>query len=571
MLNFVKKYAKPLLTLQIGVFILILVNLGVNLAQPLIIKKVIDAYESKILSLISAAGLCSIFLALVLCEFITGSMRDILINKTRGLLQFKLRNDIYQKSLRVSNKHSSGKITSMIYQDVDAVVGLLNIAIISIVTDCILIVFTLGILFTFSWKLAIVSILIIPIYFMLFYLSRKRIYNLNMIYKEQIGQMTETLQTGIQQKFLATKFNRQKNSGAMFCREQAQTVRLSLKLYNQQSFLYNCSNFLTNVFPFLLLIFGGYLLVQGSITLGTLIAFSTYIVKLLQPVSRLTQINVAIQSALSSVHRLYYFLNDNENWKGTHEFDTLNSGISVKDVSYTYDGENVVLNSINFDVDKNNMVAIVGKSGSGKSTLLKLLTGELNPTSGVVEYSGLKVTDIRKESFYNKIAIVNQEEEVIPGTIYENIAYGCKVTSIKNVEEVARKVGLHDFICSLSKGYNTYIKPGSIELSVGQKQRIAIARALIHQAEILIFDEMTSALDAQTESIILELLKDIKKRYTIILIAHKFQNVIFADEIFVLDNGIIVEKGNHEQLMNNKGIYFELYNKQQANLMVPSY
>jgi ABC-type multidrug transport system fused ATPase/permease subunit len=567
MFNFVRKYVKPLLKVQIGVFILILINLGLNLSQPLVMKKLIDAYENKLLSLSNSLVLCSIFLVLILLEFLTGTMRDIFINKVRGLLQFKLRNDVYHKSLKIPKYHSSGKIISMIYQDVDAVVGLLNIAMISIVTDCILIVFTIGILFTFNWKLAVVSLFIIPIYFMLFHLSRKKIYNLNMAYKEQMGEMTETLQTGINQKFLAIKFNRQKHSSAMFCREQSKVIRLALKLFNQQSFLYNCSNFLTNLFPFLLLLLGGYLLVQGSITLGTLIAFSTYIVKMLQPISRLTQINVAIQSALSSAQRLFTFLKEDERWEGTYKFDTFNSSISVKDVSYSYNQKNVVVDSISFDVYKNEMVAIVGKSGSGKSTLLKLLTGEISPTSGEIEYDSKNIMDISKGSFYNKIAIVNQEEEIIPGTMYENIAYGCKITSRKKVEEISKKVGLHNFICSLPKGYETFIKPGILELSVGQKQRIAIARALIHQAEILIFDEMTSALDAQTESIILELLKDIKGKYTIVLIAHKFQNVVFADEIIVLNEGNIVEKGNHTQLMMQDGLYSQLYNKQQSNLM----
>lgn len=566
--QYTMKYIKPLLKIQLGVFILVLINLGMNLSQPLLIKKIIDAYQSETLVMSSISLLYITFFVLLLLEFLTSIIRDKFINKARGVLQFKLRNDIYSKSLKIAKPYSSGKIISSIYQDVDAVVGLFNVAIVCIIADFILILFTMGILFTLNWKLATLSICMICIYLLLFYLSRKKIYNLNMVYKEQIGEMTETLQTGINQKFLSIKFNRQKHSCAMFSREQSKVVRLSMKLFDQQTFLFNCSNFFVNFFPLLLLLFGGYILMKGDITLGTLIAFSTYIVKLLQPVSRLTQINVAVQSALSSANRILAFLELDEKWKGTYKLNTLQSKISFSDVSYSYSTNNVVLDSISFEILKNDMVAIVGKSGAGKSTILKLLTKEISPVSGLVEYDGHNLENIGRNSFYNKISIVNQEEQLLPATIYENIAYGSKNATREDIERVSKEVGLHEFIISLPSGYDTFVTPVSMDLSVGQKQRIAIARALIHQAEILIFDEMTSAVDAYTESTILELLKKMKGRFTIILIAHKFQNVIFADNILVLDQGSIIEEGNHIQLMEQNGLYSQFYKKQRTNLIV---
>ncbi|WP_223263979.1 ATP-binding cassette domain-containing protein [Paenibacillus sp. IHB B 3084] len=221
------------------------------------------------------------------------------------------------------------------------------------------------------------------------------------------------------------------------------------------------------------------------------------------------------------------------------------------------------------------MLGIVGESGSGKTTIVKLLTGEVIPTQGEILYGDYRLHDLNKSSFYKNIAVVTQEELLTTGTIFENIAFGNKNATLYEVVDISKKVGLHDYISSLPEKYDTYIASEKYDLSVGQKQRLAIARALLHNAPVLIFDELTSALDAETESLILHLLNELKGKRTIIIIAHKFQTVIHADHILVVQNGQIIEQGSHADLMSYSSIYSNSYMKQkdflQNEVQEPSY
>lgn len=567
MRQLIKKYIRPLLPMQIGVIIIISLNVTLMLFQPILMKKIIDAYSLGTLSLTEIGYFGVFFLVLLFGGFITGFYRDLLIFKTRILLQFRLRNDIYAHNLKLSYKQPSGKIISMIYNDVDAFTGLLNQAFIAMFTDLLTIIATIFILYLMNWKLATISLFFVPIYFLVYSISKKRIFNLNKKSKKQFENLTEVLQLGLKQKWTSIRFNRQKYSCSLFCREQINLIRTLKKLFIQEAFLGGVSNFLSGFIPVLLLLVGGLLLISKEITLGTLVAFSTYIVKFLQPVSRLTQLNVGIQSAVASAERILDFFSQKDEWPGYKKLDVFNDMISVENLVFSYgDGKNI-FNNLTFKIEKNEMIAIVGESGSGKSTLVKLLSGEIWPLKGSIYYDQNKVHSLAKNSFYNKIAVVTQEELLIAGTIFENIAFGNKKATFSEVIEICEKLGLHSFISSLPQQYNTYIIPEKNELSVGQKQRIATARALIHNADILIFDEITSALDAETESVVLQLLSTLKGKCTIIVIAHKFQNVIHADRIFVLQNGQIVEQGNHAQLLSQNKLYANLYNKQKEILL----
>lgn len=548
------------------VIAIILINIGINLIQPILIKNLIDMYSSGSLQIRLVILFCIALTLLLTLELITGIIRDYFINKIRYTLQVRLRNDIYKHSLNTLSKDSSGKVISLIYNDVDAVVGLMNIAVISLITDSITLILTMVILFYLNWKLAVISLVFFPIYYTLYRTSKRKIYNLNMDYKTKLEDLTEMLQLGTRQKGLAMRFNRQIYSNLLFHKEQKKVIEISKPLLLQQSILSGLSNFLTGILPVTFIIIGGYLLVAKQLTLGTLIAFCTYIVKMLQPISRLTQLNVHIQSALSSARRIFTFLQKKDNWQGTNQFKSFRDRITFQNVDFSYDNNNLVLSDLSFDIQKNQMVSFVGESGSGKTTILKLLSGEHQALRGNVFYDQRDIYTWSKKSFFNKVSIVKQEEEIVPGTIFQNIAFGFKNATIEQVIHVARIVGLHDFILQLPKQYNTFIYPDKIDLSVGQKQRLAIARAIIRETEILIFDEITSALDAETEQYIIKLINSLKGKYTIINVAHKLQNVINSDKVFVMDKGKIMEVGTHSELLQKGSLYKNIYFKQQNAL-----
>ncbi|KYG95463.1 ABC transporter ATP-binding protein [Paenibacillus jamilae] len=575
MFQLIRKYIKPLLALQITVLCIIIINILFMIYQPILMQRLIDSYNTETLSAKEISYLGSLFLLLLVGGGFTGALRDSVIFKIKNLLQFRLRNDIYQQNLNLRSHQPTGKIISLLYNDVEALTGLLNQAFIAMFTDCLTIVATVVVLYFMNWKLATVSLIFIPIYFFLYYNSKKKVYQLNVAYKKQYENMTETLQLGLKQKWTAIRFNRQKYISALFCREQILLVRILKKLFARELLLGIISNFLSGFSPLLLLVIGGFLLIYGEITLGTLIAFSTYIVKLLQPVSRLSQLNVGVQSAVASAERILNFFNLNDVWNDTKIEEFMGNGIYVKNVSFSYNNLTPVLDDISFEIKKNQMLGIVGESGSGKTTIVKLLTGEVIPTKGEIYYGDNRLHDLNKNYFYKNIAVVTQEELLTTGTIFDNIAFGNKNATLDEVVNISKKVGLHDYISSLPEKYNTYIVSEKYDLSVGQKQRLAIARALLHNAPVLIFDELTSALDAETESLILHLLNELKGKRTIIIIAHKFQTVIHADHILVVQNGQIVEQGSHADLMSYSSTYSNSYRKQkdflQNEVQEPSY
>ncbi|PPQ46352.1 ABC transporter ATP-binding protein [Paenibacillus peoriae] len=575
MFQLIKRYIKPLLPLQATVLSIIIVNTLLMIYQPILMQRLIDSYNTKTLSVKDISYFGILFLSLLIGGGLTAALRDSIIFRIRNLLQFRLRNDIYHQNLSLRSHQPTGKIISLIYNDVEALTGLLNQAFIAMFTDCLTIIATVVVLYFMNWKLATVSLIFIPIYFFLYYNSKKKVYQLNVAAKKQYENVTENLQLGLKQKWTSIRFNRQKLSSALFCREQILLVRILKRLFARELLLSIISNFLSGFFPVLLLVIGGFLLIKGEITLGTLVAFSTYIVKLLQPVSRLSQLNVGIQSAVVSAERILNFFNLNDAWNGKNLWGRMENEIHVKNVSFSYNNFTPVLDDISFKIKKNQMLGIVGESGSGKTTIVKLLSGEIIPTQGEIIYGDKTLHDLSKNSFYKNIAVVTQEELLTTGTIFDNIAFGNKDATLDEVIDISKKVGLHDYISSLPEKYNTYIVSEKYDLSVGQKQRLAIARALLHNASVLIFDELTSALDAETESLILHLLNELKGKRTIIIIAHKFQTVIHADHILVVQNGQIIEQGSHTDLMSYNSIYSNSYMKQkdflQNEVQEPSY
>ncbi|WP_068497788.1 ABC transporter ATP-binding protein [Paenibacillus kribbensis] len=567
MFQLIKRYIKPLLPLQATVLCIIIANTLFMIYQPILMQRLVDSYNVKTLSVKDISYFGILFLSLLIGGGLTAALRDSIIFRIRNLLQFRLRNDIYHQNLSLRSHQPTGKIISLIYNDVEALTGLLNQAFIAMFTDCLTIIATVVVLYFMNWKLATVSLIFIPIYFFLYYNSKKKVYQLNVAAKKQYENVTETLQLGLKQKWTSIRFNRQKLSSALFCREQILLVRILKRLFARELSLSIISNFLSGFFPVLLLVIGGFLLIKGEITLGTLVAFSTYIVKLLQPVSRLSQLNVGVQSAVASAERILNFFNLNDVWNGNNLWGCMENEIHVKNVSFSYNNLTPVLDDISFKIKKNQMLGIVGESGSGKTTIVKLLTGEIIPTQGEIIYGDKRLDDLNKNSFYKNIAVVTQEELLTTGTIFDNIAFGNKNATLDEVIDISKKVGLHDYISSLPKKYDTYIVSEKYDLSVGQKQRLAIARALLHNAPVLIFDELTSALDAETESLILHLLNELKGKRTIIIIAHKFQTVIHADHILVVQNGQIIEQGSHADLISYSSIYSNSYMKQKDFLL----
>jgi len=323
--------------------------------------------------------------------------------------------------------------------------------------------------------------------------------------------------------------------------------------------------FLTDLLPLLCtMTLGGWLAIRGEITLGSLMAFLYMLQYLSEPLANLPELIREVPSIEASINRIDALTDiDEERTGGTcFEPSPAEPVLEFKEISFAYHDKRPVLQDLSFTIPAKSKTAIVGKSGSGKSTLFKLISGFYQPQRGELRLYGHPYADWDLESLRSQISLVTQDAFLFPGTIMENLAYGRPGASEAELMEAAKIANAHEFIMSFPDGYQTLVGEGGSRLSGGQKQRLAIARAFLKNAPILLLDEPTSALDHGSESLVMEAIDRISADKTVIVVAHRLSTIQSADQILVLHEGRVVEAGNHEELLERKGYYYDLYQKQ---------
>tara|TARA_B100001123_G_scaffold197021_1_gene224381 strand:- start:596 stop:1741 length:1146 start_codon:yes stop_codon:yes gene_type:complete len=318
----------------------------------------------------------------------------------------------------------------------------------------------------------------------------------------------------------------------------------------------------------LVIFYGGSKVISGATTPGTFFSFITALLMAYQPLKRLANFNVNIQDGLAAADRIFQLLDqkpeitDNPNAK---EYLHKKGEIEFKKVKFSYGSKTShALNEINLKIPGGKTVALVGKTGAGKSTILNLIPRFYDIQNGEILIDKKNIKNFKIQSIREKIALVSQEVTLFDDTIRSNIAYGKPNCSEKQLYEAAKKADAHDFVTSFKKGYKSVVGEHGIQLSGGQRQKIAIARAILKDAPILLLDEATSSLDSDSEKDIQKSLKKLMKNKTTLVIAHRLSTILDADLIYVIDNGKVLEKGNHKALMKNKGLYSKLYKLQFA-------
>ncbi|MGB9598186.1 MAG: ABC transporter ATP-binding protein, partial [Candidatus Poribacteria bacterium] len=310
----------------------------------------------------------------------------------------------------------------------------------------------------------------------------------------------------------------------------------------------------------------GWLIINHRLTLGEFIAFNMYLMQLMWPVRMLGFIINVSKEAMASGQRIFEILDiksEVEESKDAKPLPQIAGHISFENVSFKYEtSDELVLKNFTLDVQPGETVAILGATGSGKSTLINLIPRFYDPTSGVIKIDGIDVKTVKLESLRKQIGIVLQDTFLFSTTIKENISYGKTDATMDEIISAAKAANIHDFIESLPKGYDTEVGERGVNLSGGEKQRIAIARALLMNPRILILDDSTSSVDTETEHLIQNALSTLVKGRTTFIIAQRLSTVKRADKIIVLENGEIVEQGTHDELLEKGGIYTEIYNMQ---------
>jgi ABC-type multidrug transport system fused ATPase/permease subunit len=335
-----------------------------------------------------------------------------------------------------------------------------------------------------------------------------------------------------------------------------------IKLSKNMSIMNSAWNIIITPYEAIILGIGGYLyLTKGSPSIGMILAILSFIAILIGPTMTILSSIGSISNSISSLNRITnYISRETERYDGKDLEENFKGTIEFENVNFSYDKENSVINNISFSINENEKVAIVGESGGGKSTIGNLIMRHYTTATGKITIDHTDVNEIALDSLRKSVAIVDQQPYFFMGTILENLKIGNMSTSLDNIMNICKSVEIHDFIVSQPQGYDTMLRDGGENLSGGQKQRLAIARAIIKDSKIVIFDEITSALDSKTEKTILEAIKKYLKNKTVIMITHRLYNIEDYDKILVIDKGVLKEEGTHQSLLGKKHIYYELYN-----------
>jgi ABC-type multidrug transport system fused ATPase/permease subunit len=477
-------------------------------------------------------------------------------------LRIKLFRHLQRLSLGFYERNRAGVIISRLTNDVEALDQLVTDGVTTLVQSTLTLGGTAILLFILDWRLALATLTVIPVLSVgtiLFRIYSSRAYA---AVRERLGLVTATLAEDIAGMRIVQAFTREERNIAHF-REVAERYRES----NMQTVVLNARYFpfvdlVSSVALAVVLGYGGHLYFDGDVTLGTLFAFMLYVQNFFDPVQQLSQLYNTFLSATAALDKIMDVLEEEPqvvDKPGARELPPVEGRVRFERVRFGYGDGPDVLHGVDLDVAAGTTVALVGHTGAGKSTIAKLLARFYDPREGRITIDGVDLREVTQESLRRQLGIVPQEGFLFAGTVTENIAFGRRGASPEEVVRAAQAVGAHEFILRLEDGYETDVQERGTRLSLGQRQLVALARALLADPRILILDEATSSVDIGTERKIEQALRLLLSGRTAFIIAHRLSTIRDADLIVVLEHGEIVEQGTHDQLMRRRGLYTSLY------------
>ncbi len=564
LLSFVKPYKKYVV---IAIFMNVVVS-ALSPLRPYLTKIAIDDYivngNYDGLVTISAILFATLIFQAIIQYFLT-YYTQLMGQNIIYDLRVKLFAHIQKLSLKYFDKTPIGRIVTRITNDVESLNELFSSGIVMIFSDVFIIIWILIFMFTMEWELTLVSLSVLPFLIYATFLFRKKVRESYRDVRYQLARLNSYMQEHVVGMSIIQLFSKEKKENKNFA-----DINDAHKVANINSIFYFAIFFpiveiLSSGAIALIIWYGGGDVIKGTMTIGVLFAFIQYTEMFFRPIRDLSEKYNIMQTAMASSERVFKLLDNDtiiENPLSPKTINNFRGNVDFKNVWFAYNNKDYVLKDISFSVAKGETVAIVGATGAGKSSIINLLNRFYDVNKGNILVDGVDLREISKEDLRKQISIVLQDIFLFSGTIASNISLGDSLITNEQIIEAAKTVGADSFISKLPEKYNAEVKEKGATLSVGQKQLISFARALVFNPQILILDEATSSIDTETEMLIQQAIEKLLKGRTSIVIAHRLSTIQNSDKIIVLHKGEIKEVGTHQELLSKRGIYYKLYQLQ---------
>ncbi|MBC8323174.1 MAG: ABC transporter ATP-binding protein [Candidatus Marinimicrobia bacterium] len=514
--------------------------------------------------------LCLTIMVVFLTKNVFLYLKNISVTMVQYHLITEMRNRLYEHfnslSLSYFNQNKSGELTSIVINDVANLRRALGTSFHQLLVEPINLLAFISLLFIISWKLALLSLIILPIAGFTIFTIGRSIRRKSKRTAEMIAGITNIITETLSSIRVVKAFAMEEYEVQRFFKETRQYFQLILRRAKLRLLASPITETLGVMIGVLLLWVGGIEVLSGKgLTPEDFLRFILLLFAMMDPLRKLSKVNVSLQAGAASAERIFAILDTTPtivNKQDAATIDTFEEKIRFNNVSFNYETDDTVLHDISFEIEKGSVVALVGSSGAGKSTLADLIPRFYDINQGSITIDGQNIQNITLNSLRSMMGIVTQETILFNDSIRANIAYGQQIINEEQVLAASKAANALEFINDLSEGLNTVIGEKGVKLSGGQRQRLAIARAIMKNPPILILDEATSALDTESERLVQEALETLMADRTVLVIAHRLSTVTNADKIIVLDKGEIKEMGTHNELMEKAGHYSNLYNFQ---------
>jgi len=564
LLKYLLKYKRRFTITVVAVVVVSLTGL----LPPYLLKVAIDNYIKNS----DLAGLTFIAIILVgvyLVNWVSNYQRTYQMSWMGQNMVNELRKQLFSHLQELSfsfyDRSEAGEIISRVTNDTDTLSQIFVQGVVTVISDVLTLIGIVAIMLWLSIHLTLAAFSVMPLVILLMFVFQSRLRKAYRATRKKIAAVTSRFEESISGIREIQSFTREQDTMKGFRQANVENLQANVQAGKLFALLMPAVQIIGAVGTCVVLWFSGILTISGGITLGIVVAFLLYVNQFFGPLVNLTTFYNTLQSALSAAERIFVTLDTKleiADASDAIELSHVKGEIVFNHVTFGYDPARPVLEDVNIHVDPGKTLAIVGPTGAGKSTIAKLLSRFYETQKGTITVDGYDVQKLILNSLHKQMGVVLQEPFLFSGTIMENIKYGKLDASDDKVKQVAKIVGIHEFISSLPQGYETDVGERGVRLSVGQRQLVSFARALLRDPPILILDEATSSIDPYTELKIKKALAVLLKNRTSLVIAHRLSTVRNADNIVVINEGRIIEEGNHAELMKKKGMYYRLYEKQ---------